>query len=125
MYQQANGRKFYAPDNDPEVPAAIASIIHGIVGLDNHAVWHTYNRRKQTSERTFNASNAVHHHPSGPGGGYSPNDLMTAYNLNGVSANGSGQIIALFELGAYLASDITAYTNYFGLPSAKLTKYFS
>ena len=46
---------------------------------------------------------------------------MTAYNLTGVSANGSNQVIALFELGAYLASDITEYANYFGLPSPKLT----
>ncbi len=49
-YQKSNGRTFYAPDNDPEVPGFIASIIHGIVGLDNHAVWHTYNRRKQKAE---------------------------------------------------------------------------
>ncbi len=61
-----------------------------------------------------------HGHPSGPGGGYSPNDLLTAYNLTGVSANGSKQIIALFELGGYLASDINEYTKYFGLPAAKL-----
>ena len=36
---------------------------------------------------------------------------MTAYNLTGVSANGSGQIIALFELAGYQASDINAYTT--------------
>jgi kumamolisin len=116
-YQQANGRKFYAPDNEPQVPVAIASIISGIVGLDNSAVWHAYNRRKEISEEMLDASSF----PSGPGGGLAPGDVKTAYNLNGVSANGSGQSIALFELGAYLASDITAYTTYFGLPSANLT----
>lgn len=117
-YQKSDGRTFYAPDNDPEVLGSIADIIHGVVGLDNHAVWHTYNRQKPaTQERSDAASNA---YPSGPGGGYSPQDLLTAYNLTGVSANGSNQIIALFELGGYLASDITEYAQYFGLPAPQL-----
>ncbi len=120
LYQKSNGQVFYAPDNEPEVPASVASIIHGIVGLDNHAVWHTYNRKRHSSEDMLDASDASHAHPSGPGGGYSPNDLLTAYNLSPVAANGSGQIIALFELGSYLASDINEYAKYFGLPSAKL-----
>ena len=120
MYQQTNGRKFYAPDNEPAVPAAIASIINGIVGLDNSAVWHACNRRQEISNEMLNAPNASSF-PSGPGGSYAPGDIKTAYNLNGVSANGSGQKVALFELGAYLTSDITAYTAYYGLPSANLT----
>lgn len=119
-YQRSNGHTFYAPDNDPEVPHFIASIVHGIVGLDNQATWHTYNRRKEMQEGVLISEHVSHAHPSGPGGGYSPNDVSTAYNLNGVSANGSGQIVALFELGGYLASDISAYTNYFGLPSPQL-----
>ncbi|HEY2810504.1 MAG TPA: protease pro-enzyme activation domain-containing protein [Rhabdochlamydiaceae bacterium] len=119
-YQTSDGRTFYAPNNDPEVPPAIASIIHGIAGLDNHAVWHTYNRRKPTTEQILISDAASSAHPSGPSGGYSPNDLLLAYNLSGTSANGSGQIIALFELGSYLTSDIMTYANYFGLPAPKL-----
>jgi kumamolisin len=120
QYQKPNGRTFYAPNKDPEVPDSIASIIHSIVGLDNHVVWRAYHRKKQTTEGLLISNPASHAYPSGPGGGYSPNDLLTAYNLTGVSANGSGQIIALFELGGYQASDINAYTNYFGLPPAQL-----
>ena len=116
MYQQANGRTFYAPDNDPEVPVAIASVINGIVGLDNSAVWHPYNRRKEISTDTSAATN-----PSrillAQEEAYAPSDVKIAYNLTGVSANGSGQNIALFELASYQTSDITAYTTYFGLPS--------
>ena len=121
QYQKPNGRVFYAPDNEPEVPSSIASMIHGIVGLDNHAVRHTYHRRKEVDAKFSTKHVGSHAHPSGPGGGYSPHDLLTAYNLNGVSANGSNQIIALFELGGYQVSDINQYTNYFGLPPAKLT----
>jgi len=119
-YQMTNGRNFYAPNDNPEVPAYIASILHCIVGLDNHAVRHSFNRRKQVKE-WFSISNAASRtYPSGPGGGYSPSDLLTAYNLTQVSAKGSDQIIALFELGGYQASDINAYTSYFGLPPANL-----
>lgn len=120
QYQKANGRIFYAPNNDPEVPSFVASIIHGIVGLDNHALWHTYNRRKEMQETILHTSATSHAHPSGPGGGYSPHDLLLAYNLAGIAANGAGQNIALFELGGYQASDITAYTSHFGLTAPKL-----
>ncbi len=119
-YMLSNGRKFHAPNDDPEVPASIASMITGIVGLHNHSVWHTYHRRKHTAEASHASKSAPHAFPSGPGGGFSPNDLVQAYNIGNLSANGSGQIIALFELAGYQASDINEYTNYFGLPSAKL-----
>jgi len=119
LYQQASGRKFYAPNNDPEVPVAIASVISGIVGLDNSAVWRPYNHRKEVSTETSGATNPASY-PSGPSGGFAPTDVKIAYNLTGVSANGSGQNIALFELSSYQTSDITAYATYFGLPSPQL-----
>jgi kumamolisin len=121
QYQKPNGRVFYAPDNDPEVPASIASTIHGIVGLDNHGLRHTYNRRKEAKEEASKIDATTHAYPSGPNGGYAPSDLLTAYNLSEVSANGSNQIIALFELASYQASDINTYASHFGLPTPKLT----
>lgn len=117
---QANNRKFHAPDKEPEVPAHIASVINGIVGLDNSAVWRTHNRRGEISEEVMHASSPSAF-PSGPNGGFAPKDIKIAYNLNGISTNGTGQSVALFELGSYRASDINAYTNYFGLPSPNLT----
>lgn len=119
QYESPSGRTFHAPNNNPEVPNSIASIISGIVGLDNHPVWRPFNRQKHFIEET-SQSNAAKTSPSGPGGGYSPADLVTAYNLSGVSANGSGQVIALFELGGYHASDINEYAKQFGLPAPKL-----
>ncbi len=120
-YQKSSGRVFHAPDSDPEVPASITSLIHGIIGLDNHAVRRTYNRKKQLSQSSIEPHAAPHGYPSGPGGGYAPSNLVTAYNLHGVPADGSNQAIALFELAGYQASDINTYTSHFGLPSAKLT----
>ena len=113
-YQTASGRKFYAPNNNPEVPTSIASVISGVVGLDNHAVWRPFRQQKQVVEKLASSNTASHTFPSGPGGGYSPSDILTAYNLAGVPADGSGQSIALFELAGYQVSDINAYTSQFG-----------
>ncbi len=117
QYQLPSGRKFYAADNNPEVPLAIAFVVSGIVGLDNHAKRHTYNRLK---EAVHFASVASHSFPSGPSGSYTPSDIVKAYNLTGVSADGTDQAVALFELAGYQASDVDFYTNYFSLPPAKL-----
>jgi hypothetical protein len=38
-------------------------------------------------------------------------------HITGVSANGAGQTLALFELDGYKASDVAAYAGYFGLPT--------
>jgi len=120
QYQAPSGRKFHAPNIDPQVPTTIASVISGIVGLDNHAVWRAFNKQRQIPESFQAADRSSLTSPSGPGGGYSPSDLLTAYNLKGVPANGSGQSIALFELASYQASDINEYAKYFGLPAANL-----
>jgi kumamolisin len=112
-YMAPEGRHFYAPSKNPEVHVSIASVISGLVGLDNCAEWHSYKRQKEMSE-----AKAVF--PSGPGGGFAPRDIVTAYNLSNVSTKGANQVIALFELAGYQASDITAYTTHFGLPAPKL-----
>ncbi len=119
-YETLKGRSFHAPNKNPLVPQNIASIITGVIGLDNHAEWRAFNKKKRVSGPLHAQDAFPHSFPSGPGGGYSPNDILKAYNLTNVPANGSGQIIALFELAGYQASDINAYTNYFGLPSAQL-----
>lgn len=117
-YLLPDGRKFHAPNDNPEIPQAVASVISGIVGLDNHAVWRPFYRLKQTAE--IESLTSTRAFPSGPGGGFAPKDIVKAYNLTSVVADGSGQIIALFELGGYKTSDINAYTQHFGLPAAQL-----
>lgn len=119
-YQMADGQTFHAPNDDPEVSGHIASLIGGVVGLDNSARWHTYHTKKESVDGFASHRSASHAFPSGPGGGYAPGDLVKAYNLSQVPTNGSGQVIALFELAEYQVSDINTYTNAFGLPQANL-----
>jgi kumamolisin len=116
-YQAPNGREFYAPDNDPEVSGSIASRIVGVVGLDNAAVWHAHKRLVPAAEMAQSSPFQI---GTGPYGALAPNDVLTAYNLQGVTANGSGQTLGLFELDGYNSSDVADYVSYFGLPPVPL-----
>lgn len=117
-YVSVENEQFHAPDTEPEVPASIASKITGIVGLSNHAKWKSFHYLKKKSQKEFALSLAS----SGPVGGLSPNDIVKAYNLSSIPGKGAGQSIALFQLGDYNDSDITAYTNQFGLPPANVQR---
>jgi subtilase family serine protease len=101
-----NGRTVYAPTSEPSVPTDLASVIHGVSGLDNVAHYHPLNRLIPAD---------------GPGGGYTPTQLRTAYNMKSLisSADGTGQTIAIFELDGYKASDVKAYLSNYSLGSAK------
>lgn len=53
---------------------------------------------------------------SGPNGDLAPSDIRTAYNLNSIPNNVSGQVVALVELNGFNPSDVQAYEDRFYLP---------
>ena len=66
---------------------------------------------------------------SGPGGGYTPAQLQTAYGFNnivfnGTAGTGNGETIAIVD--AYddpnIQSDLNTFDSYFGLPAATVTR---
>ncbi len=101
-----HGRSVYAPAADPSVPSSLGGLILSVSGLDNVAQYHPM---------------AGGHNGSGPGGGFTPSELRTAYDMNSLisSANGTGQTVAIFELDGYVPSDVNAYLSNYGLGSAK------
>lgn len=105
-----HGRSVYAPVNNPSVPSSLAGMIVNVGGLDNVALQH----------HTQAPVVADPHAGSGPGGGYTPSELRTAYDMNSLisTANGSGQTVAIFELDSYKASDVNQYLSFYGLGSA-------
>lgn len=100
------GRSVHAPTVEPSVPPHLAGMILSVSGLDNVAHYHP-------------ASMLVP--ATGPGGGYTPSELRTAYDANSLisSADGTGQTVAIFELDGYKASDINTYLSNYSLGSAK------
>ena len=110
---QVNGRTVYAPTVEPTVPASLTGMIVNIAGLDNVGVY--------THAPIIHNSAAGPHAGSGPGGGYTPSELRTAYDMNSLLsvADGTGQTVALAELDGYIPNDVNAYLTNYGLGSAK------
>jgi len=122
VYQsQMDGRIFFAPDADPQVPASLEGLVTGVVGLSNASVWHSHLVRKSVPiDPALDPYAVPEQVGSGPYGGLAPTDIKAAYNLSSVPQNGSGQTLGLFELDGYTTSDITAYEAQFGLPNIAL-----
>ena len=118
----ADGRVFYAPDAEPQVPSSLGGLVSGVVGLSSASRWQPHLREKAFSavSSALDPYAAGHQTGSGPGGGLTPSDIKTAYNLNSVPQTGSGQTLGLFELDGYTTSDITAYETKYGLPAVPL-----
>ncbi|GER90409.1 hypothetical protein KDW_45710 [Dictyobacter vulcani] len=100
----------YAPVNEPAVPANVSPFIQNIGGLDDIPIEPHHHINK-------NARPLV-----GPGGGYNPNELRTAYGVSGLinaGYNGTGQTVAIFELDGYTPSDVNTYLNNYNLGAPK------
>ena len=115
-YLAPNGRVFRAPDQDPASPPVPLT---GVIGLDDLIVLHPHNIPRGNGMINPNGL-TPYGNGTGPGGGLAPADIKKAYNLSGVTQNGSGQTLGLFELDGYLPSDISHYESYFSLKSTPL-----
>lgn len=121
-YQDKSGHKFYANAESPTIPANMADIISGITGLNNDPHWHhaAVQVRKPGKMDHAKPATVTPHVGSGPSGGYTPNELRSAYDVAPLASagyDGSGQTVALFELDGYVKSNITTYDNYYSLGS--------
>ena len=126
-YQKSDGTKFYAPDADPTIDVQIAGKISAIAGLNNLVMIKPPLLRINTKSQGasgINTSQGIKLSPgfqgTGPYGFLSPQDITKAYNLNGISSNGSGQTVALYELDGYNPSDISTYLSQFSLPDINI-----
>jgi subtilase family serine protease len=100
-------RTFFAPSVEPMVDSGLP-ILH-ISGLDNFAPPHPASLHR-TARRVSHDANG-----SGPGSGYIGGDFRAAY-APGVTLDGSGQSIGLFEFGAYKLSDVQQWFATANLP---------
>ena len=105
----ASGARHIANASDPQIPAALAPAIKGIVSLHDFRPHMQYKRRP---EYTFSGGNGTDYFVT-------PADLATIYNFNpvfGQGVTGQGQTIALVEdTDIYSAQDWNAFRNALGL----------
>jgi kumamolisin len=82
-------RTFFANDDPVVIPAALAPVIEGVVGLDNRAVM-TPAGTRPTAQATTR-----------PVGGLSPSRVNSAYRFGQLGATGSGVTVALWEFDGH------------------------
>jgi hypothetical protein len=106
---RATGRSFFANDSAPSVPSSLAPRLVGIHGLST-----------ETVRRHPRASIANPNVGGGPAGGYTPNEIKAAYNLQSApltGLTGTGQTVGILELDAFRQESIDRYdTQYYGAP---------
>ncbi|MFD5561101.1 protease pro-enzyme activation domain-containing protein [Kitasatospora griseola] len=100
--QQGN-RSFFANDAAASVPAALAGVVEGVSGLNDHTVRTTRIAKPEAS--------APHATPSG----FGPAGYDGAYRLNQLGADGTGSTVALWEFDGYKSTNLTTYDSQFGL----------
>ena len=104
-HDRDQNRDFFGNDTQPTLPARIAPFVVGVAGLNNH-----YQRRR-ISRAPVSLPSAA-----GPGGGYTPADLRSAFDTGPLETSlvpGSGQPLGLFELDDFSQANITTFdTNY-------------
>jgi uncharacterized repeat protein (TIGR01451 family) len=108
-------RTFFAPDTDPALDANLPVL--DVDGLDNFVLPRPAGLvRKPASQ----AGKAAPFHGTAPDGTYIGSNFRTAY-FPGVTLDGAGQTVGLFELDGYFPGDITAYESTAGLPNVPLS----
>ena len=118
-YTKTDGTPFFAPDADPTIPIDVAGKIAAIGGMNNlHKFRHPLPQKIKNRLSTQGGTGPCDIYINT--GCMAPNDVKTAYNLNKVPSNGSGQIAAVFELDGYTPSDISQYDSYFNIPDVNL-----
>jgi subtilase family serine protease len=108
-YFDVNGERHIANTTDPEIPAALAPAVAGVISMNDfkpHAM------KTDRSKYTFSSSTKTYH-------ALVPGDLAAIYNLNPLFDSGyTGRdqtIVVIEDTNLYSAEDWTAFRNAFGL----------
>jgi subtilase family serine protease len=103
------GRRHYAAINEPTLPAHLAPIVVGVIGLDDLSERH---RRSRTTGPVSAPNAALGTHCCA----FSPNDLAAFYD-DPAGFDGSGQTIVVAGAFAWSDADNTTFNAQWGLPS--------
>ena len=117
---QVNGHTYVANANDPQIPAALAPVVAGIVSLNNFPRQsHVVRMSKYPRRDDATGPGPLY---TAPGGGYymAPGDFATIYNaspLYGTGVDGTGQTIAIVGETNISVADVQNFRTLFNLPS--------
>jgi subtilase family serine protease len=110
-YYDVNGVRHIANASDPQIPAALASVVTGVVSMHDFRP-----RSMKTARRDFTFTSGGQTYQA-----VAPADLATIYDLNPLFATGVtglGQTVAVIEdTNLYSAADWSTFRSTFGLAS--------
>ncbi|MGI9057962.1 MAG: protease pro-enzyme activation domain-containing protein [Ktedonobacteraceae bacterium] len=118
-------RTFFANASAPTIPSTLSSLIASIGGLDNSVKLHPLSHRiSPNSGKPGLGTRLSHAQPNAPAGGYTPANLVGAYDaapLQQAGVLGNNQTVAVFELDGYQSSDITQYLQTYNLGTPNIS----
>ncbi|HEX5230334.1 MAG TPA: protease pro-enzyme activation domain-containing protein [Bryobacteraceae bacterium] len=114
---EVSGQLHYANASDPQIPAVLAPVIHGVVSMNDFysAPQHLGLERRHPAAPEY-TSGSTHY--------IAPADFATIYDvaaLYSASTDGTGQSIAVAGRTNINVSDITTFRSTFGLPAKNPT----
>ncbi|MFC0434027.1 protease pro-enzyme activation domain-containing protein [Kutzneria buriramensis] len=117
-HDNKTNKDFTANDTAPSVDSSVAGLIGGVTGLNNHYQMHSYTQAPKAGAPKVG---------SGPGGGYTAQELRSAYGVNSLvsgGTDGSGQSIAMLEFSHFTQSNISTYDQQYatGSPTPTVVK---
>lgn len=117
VYQHpTENRTCFAPDAQPSVNLAVPLL--AVSGLDDFMLPRPMALSTNFSSQALSAP--PQRNGSGPRGNFIGRDFRAAY-APGVSLDGSGQSVGLFELDGYHPNDVAAYQSLAGLPTVTIS----
>jgi hypothetical protein len=123
-----NEKTYSANASDPQIPAALAPVVSGVVSLHNFPR-QFYSRRagtlRKTGEQSVFEPLTTFPNPFGPGNfyGLGPEDFAKIYGVPGTcgnpatACNGTGQTIAIVGETNFRVADVQQFRSTFGLPA--------
>jgi subtilase family serine protease len=124
-YRSPDGKEFYSAGVKPAVPSEIAAKISGVIGLTESKkyaplvkVANTLGENPDSSTGGVMATQSI---GTGPGGSYSAADLKRVYSVPDFGNLGKNIVMALFEQGGFVRSDIRKYLIRNNLPNVPIT----
>jgi hypothetical protein len=110
-----NGQAHWANANDPQIPAALAPVISGIVSLHNFQKKPTSVRSGRTAALTRTPNGKPQITFASGSHGLAPADFNTIYNVAS-TMTGAGATIAVIARSNINVADVTQFRSQFGLP---------
>ncbi|HUO61101.1 MAG TPA: protease pro-enzyme activation domain-containing protein, partial [Candidatus Acidoferrales bacterium] len=116
-----SGNQYWANANDPQIPSALASVVKGVVSLNNfphRPQHHRFGVFSRDAEGVTRPQVTVKDSSGNTYYGVGPADFSTIYNtapLLSAGTNGTGQTIALIADTNINLQDVTDFRNLFSL----------